>query len=526
MLNVVEGQRILPKPLQVRSGTLVLSGYGLQLAVERGNLLVADGICDERRQGRFSRATAGLRRLVVLGHSGFVTLGAMRWLRDTGAGLVQIDADGEVIAAWGPVGLNDARLRRMQALAPGNGVGLKVGRELVRRKLEGQLALLARLPDGLGSAAIIRENLGSLDRASTPTQLRLFESAAAVAYWKAWEHVPIRFVRRDESRVPSHWRSFGPRGSPLANGPRQAVSPGNCVMNMLYAILQGEVRIAALTMGLDPGMGVLHVDQPARDSLALDLMEAVRPDVDAYVLELLSSRVFRASDFFETRQGVCRVLPPLTHELVETATHWARRIAPVTEWAAAMFATPPGSRDRKIPTLLTQDRRSLGRDGVRQNPRKQPQAPKIVPAGVCRYCGVILSSRRRSYCNDRLPKVYAEHLEALQKAGPAAIGRLMAEGRDPTHGGQAARMRATSLMRRKWEAAEWDRQHKRPDPEEFRKRILPKLKTVPLGQMVKATGLSLIYCSLVRRGVYLPHPRHWESLQALAALGEAATFAP
>lgn len=45
-------------------------------------------------------------------------------------------------------------------------------------------------------------------------------------------------------------------------------------------------------------MGVLHADLPARDSLALDLMEPVRPDVDAYVLDLLSVRVFRASYFF------------------------------------------------------------------------------------------------------------------------------------------------------------------------------------------------------------------------------------
>ncbi len=503
-----------------RNGVLVAGGYGVRIAVERRHLVVEDGVCEERHRERYAKPTAGVRRFVVLGHTGFITLEALRWLRDVGVPFVQIDADGVVIAAWGPVGLNDARLRRMQALAPGNGVGMKVGRELVRRKLEGQLALLTRLPEGQPSAAVIRNSLGSLERASTPAQLRLFESAAAAAYWKAWEEVPIRFARRDEPRVPAHWRTFGPRGSPLANGPRQAVSPGNSAMNMLYAILEGEARIAALTMGLDPGMGVLHVDQPARDSLALDLMEAVRPDVDAYVLELLSARVFRASDFFETRQGLCRVLPPLTHELVQTATHWARRIAPVTEWAAATFATPPGSRDRKIPTLLTQDRRSLGRDGVRQNPRKQPQGPRITPAGVCRYCGVILSSRRRAYCNDCLPKVYEEHLASLQNAGPAALARLMADGRDPTHGGQAARMRAASLLRRKEEASVWERQHKRPDPVEFRKKILPKLRSVPLGQMVKATGLSLIYCSLIRRGEYVPHPMHWQSLKSVATMEE------
>jgi CRISPR-associated endonuclease Cas1 len=501
--------------LRVNQGVLALSGYGLRLAVNRGHLVAADGICDGRRSGRLARATAGLKRVVLLGHTGFITLEALRWLRDVGVPFVQIDADGVVIAAWGPIGLDDSRLRRAQALAPGNGVGLKIARELVRLKLEGQLALLNRLCESQASAAVISDSLGGLERSATSAQLRQLESAAAAVHWKVLERVPVRFVRRDEPRLPDHWRIFGPRGSPLANGPRQAANPANAILNYLYAILEGETRIAALAMGLDPGMGVLHADQPARDSLALDLMEAIRPEVDAYVLDLLSVRMLRASDFFETRQGVCRVLPPLTHELAETAAQWAQRVAPVAEWAARMFAAGPGSRVRKIPTLLTQDRRSTGRDGIRQNPRKQPQGPKVTPAGICHSCGAILASRRRSYCNDCLPKVYEEHLTALQKAGPSAVAHLIAEGRDPTHGGEAARMRAASVLRRKWEAAKWDRQHKRPDPAEFRREILPELRSVSLGQMVKATGLSLIYCSLVRRGVYVPHARHWRALKSL-----------
>jgi hypothetical protein len=63
-------------------------------------------------------------------------------------------------------------------------------------------------------------------------------------------------------------------------------------------------------------------------------MEVVRPDVDAYVLELLCMRTVGAKDFFETREGVYRVLPPLTHVLAETGPRWAKAIGPVTEKAA------------------------------------------------------------------------------------------------------------------------------------------------------------------------------------------------
>jgi len=105
---------------------------------------------------------------------------------------------------------------------------------------------------------------------------------------------------------------------------------------ILYAILGAEARIAALRMRLDPGLGLLHADQKNRDSLPCDLMEAVRPQVDAYMLDLLRSRAFRKSDFFETRESICRLLPPPTHQLAETGTEWAKEIGPVTERVARL----------------------------------------------------------------------------------------------------------------------------------------------------------------------------------------------
>lgn len=36
----------------------------------------------------------------------------------------------------------------------------------------------------------------------------------------------------------------------------------------------------------------------------------MRPKVGAYVREQVERRTFRASDFFETRKGICRLLRP------------------------------------------------------------------------------------------------------------------------------------------------------------------------------------------------------------------------
>lgn len=131
-------------------------------------------------------------------------------------------------------------------------------------------------------------------------------------------------------------------------------------------------------------------------------------------------------------------------------------------------------------------------------------------------CGEILPSPGRFYCDDCRPVLKTESLAKFQASGPAALARLMAEGRDPTHGGEAARKRAASLARRQREAAEWEHTNLRQDRERFARTILPNLQSVPIRRMAKATGLSVRYCSLIRRGLYVPHPRHWEALERVS----------
>jgi hypothetical protein len=58
----------------------------------------------------------------------------------------------------------------------------------------------------------------------------------------------------------------------------------------------------------------MHADLKARDSLVCDLMKRF-PHVDADILDLLVNKAFRKTDFFETREGVCRIMPPITTDL-------------------------------------------------------------------------------------------------------------------------------------------------------------------------------------------------------------------
>src|SRR5438128_7989286 len=121
--------------LTPRHGVVTLFGYGIQVRVDRGHLILQDGIGADRRYGRFPRVGHGLRRLVVIGADGMVSLAALRWLADQDAAFVMLDRDGSVLAAIGPVRSSDARLRRAQAVAHRSAVALQIARELIGKKL-------------------------------------------------------------------------------------------------------------------------------------------------------------------------------------------------------------------------------------------------------------------------------------------------------------------------------------------------------------------------------------------------------
>ncbi len=398
---------------------LVLSGYGIDVRVHRGHLEVTDGVGRERRRAILNRATCGLKRLVIIGHAGSISLDALRWLHDVGAAFVQLNTDDQVIVASGPSGLDDARLRRAQALAASNGVGVAIARDLLKAKITGQCQVLGRLSDTRQFIAVLDQALADLDSADTPAQLRAVEAQAANAYWTCWSSVSIRFAKKDQFRLPAHWPLFLARSSPLTKSPRASSNPINSILNYMYAVLETEVRLAILAMGLDPGMGILHAAQKSRDSFVFDVIEPLRPVVDDHVLTLLEKRTFSAREFFEMREGVCRLMPPTAKVLAEMAPHLARVTAPVVEQVAQRLADKHGitARPIMVPTLLSQANRSAGRDSVRTVPKKRAPAGTLAAPNACRDCGTILHRRGRMYCDECLPEYRDEQAASFSDAG-------------------------------------------------------------------------------------------------------------
>ena len=317
-----------------RHGVVTLFGYGIQVRVDGGHLVLLDGIGPDRRYARLPRVGHGLKRLVVVGSDGMVSLAALRWLADQDASFALLERNGKVLAVTGPVRPSDAKLRRAQALANSSGAALRISRELISQKLAAQERVARhKLLDSRTADAIARFET-ELPSAESITTIRLIESQAARLYWAAFSTLPINFPKNDLKRVPEHWRTFSARVSPLTGSPRLAANPPNAILNYLYALLESESRLAAASLGLDPGLGVLHVDTPARDSLACDLMEPVRAQIDAYLLDWVTRQPLRREWFFEERDGNCRLMGSFAVRLSETLPIWRRAVAPVAEWVA------------------------------------------------------------------------------------------------------------------------------------------------------------------------------------------------
>lgn len=119
--------------------------------------------------------------------------------------------------------------------------------------------------------------------------LRGDEGTGAKAYFDVFDEMILQnkadFFFRERSRRP-----------PLDNV--------NAMLSFAYSLLGNDCAAALESVGLDAYVGFLHRDRPGRTSLALDLMEEMRPCfADRFVLSLINNRVVRDNDFEHTDSG-------------------------------------------------------------------------------------------------------------------------------------------------------------------------------------------------------------------------------
>ncbi len=131
----------------------------------------------------------------------------------------------------------------------------------------------------------LREHQARLSSATQLHTLRGLEGAAAASYFAG-----LRAV------VPASWNFKGRNRRP----PRD---PFNALISLTYTLLMAETAMALHTAGYDPCIGYYHQLSHARESLACDLLEPLRPLADRLCLRLVSQQTLSAEHFSTTSAG-------------------------------------------------------------------------------------------------------------------------------------------------------------------------------------------------------------------------------
>ncbi len=144
--------------------------------------------------------------------------------------------------------------------------------------------------DALSEASTaLKVLMKSVRQCKTGNDLMGFEGSAAKIYFGVFNQLVLQqrgdFFFKERSRRP-----------PLDNI--------NALLSFFYTLLASEASSALETVGLDPYVGFLHQDRPGRPSLALDLMEELRPlFADRLALSLINRSQINGKGFFKKESG-------------------------------------------------------------------------------------------------------------------------------------------------------------------------------------------------------------------------------
>ena len=158
------------------------------------------------------------------------------------------------------------------------------------------------------ASEIIKGLLSQVTEVTSPESLRGLEGAGATAYFEVFDDM----ILREKESFYFHGRNRRP---PLDNV--------NAMLSFAYSLLANDCASALESVGLDAYVGFLHRDRPGRTSLALDLMEELRPCMaDRFVLTLINNRVLVPEDFDTAENGAVQLSDGARRKFLKT---WQER---------------------------------------------------------------------------------------------------------------------------------------------------------------------------------------------------------
>jgi CRISPR-associated protein Cas1 len=285
---------------------LHLSGFGVEVQASNlrssKELLITDGHRNDSLPERyiFRPRQCPYDSIIIEGHSGHISLQALRWLSRNNVPVFVMDFDGSVMSSILPPKPVKADLRVLQIHAAYDPHRkFHVAHAFVEAKIQRSLEVLSWLGERYDierETRIAKREASKLKEASTINQLRMVEGRTAQRYWDAYKKA-----------IPERLRFEG-RSTTTHNN--NAVDPVNAALNYGYGFLKVQCRTALNIVGLEPAVGFLHelAHDETRESLVYDLEEPFRFLVDLTVIQAFESGWLNVNDFaFEPGDYLYRI---------------------------------------------------------------------------------------------------------------------------------------------------------------------------------------------------------------------------
>ncbi len=268
--------------------TLYIDRKNIRLDCDAEALVLYDGA---ERVGTVP--IAPLQRVIIRGG---VTLdsGLLGKLGGHGIGVIVLSGRKAEPSLFLPRAHNDATRRIAQYRAATDPAAcLRISRHIVRGKLAAQIRFLRerleKRPDARYEVSHALKGLAAMheqvEAKARVAELRGLEGASANLYFSA-----LAALAPDSLNF--HGRNRRPPRDPL-----------NALLSLGYTLLHAEAVLGAHALGLDPYIGFYHAPAFGRESMASDLVEFLRAEVDDWVLAQFNKQTLRAEDFSTTREG-------------------------------------------------------------------------------------------------------------------------------------------------------------------------------------------------------------------------------
>jgi CRISPR-associated protein Cas1 len=285
---------------------LLLNGHGISIRVDGSKLKITDGrynTTEEPAHYAYAPRRMDIEHIILYGHTGNLTLDAIRWLIKHSVQISILDWNGKLLTTMLPSESVQVKTKQAQYRANADKEHrLRVARTFLYAKFAHTQLVLDYLKTRYPTINNdFSKELTLFRNAKTINEMMMAEGRIASHYWRQFSSVL-------PANLNFEGRSF--------HKPRGAGDTVNCLLNYGYAILEAECRKAISNAGLDTYLGFLHEHHTGTSSLAYDLQEPYRFLIDLAVLDLIENKLVDKTDFIRTENYTLRLLPTGAKKLI------------------------------------------------------------------------------------------------------------------------------------------------------------------------------------------------------------------